>query len=193
MNKHNELYKPLIEFYILNMNDNISIADIIHYHNDMTNYLLTNFGYDNLIVPVEETTEDSSGFISGNFNFKNLDFNGKFTIHKCFLEKIKMDLVTDHSEVFFINKHAKFNIDDIKKFQEDKIDFMSIYNAEFFYNLSGYNPVDNINKSKYSFGIVAIPQWSTITYKLIKVPCACLNEDESFYFPEFLAFKNKSN
>ena len=186
-------YKPQMEFYILNMNDNISIAEMIQYHNDMTNYLLTNFGHDNLIVPVEETTEDSHGFISGNFNFKNLDFNGEFTIHKCFLEKIKIDLVINHADIFFINLDAKFNIDDIKKFQEDKIDFMSIYNAEFFYNLSGYNPVDNINKSKYSFGIVAIPQWSTITYKLIKVPCACLNEDESFYFPEFLAFKNKSN
>lgn len=183
------IYKPQMEFYILNMNDNISIAEMIQYHNDMTNYLLTNFGHDNLIVPVEETTEDRHGFISGNFNFKNLDFNGKFTIHKCFLEKIKIDLVINHADIFYINKEAKFNIDQIKQFQEDNIDFMSIYNAEFFYNLSGYNPVDNINKSRYSFGIVAIPQWSTTGYKLIKIPYECLDEDESFYFPEFIASK----
>ena len=30
MNEPKELYKPQIEFYILNMNDNISIANIIH-------------------------------------------------------------------------------------------------------------------------------------------------------------------
>ena len=183
------IYKPQMEFYILNMNDNIGIADIIMHQNDMIDYLFANFGYDNLIVPVEETTEDIHGFVSGNFNFKNLDFNGKFTIHKCFLEKIKIDLVINHSDVFYINKDAKFNIDQIKQFREDKIDFMSIYNADFFYNLSGYNPVDNINKSRYSFGVAAIPQWSTTGYKLIKIPFECLDEDEAFYFPEYVSHK----
>lgn len=188
-----EMYKQQLEFYIINMNDNISLGEMIAHHNTISNYLLTNFGYDNLIVPVEETTEDSNGYISGNFNFKKLDFNGEFTIHKCFLEKIKIDLVINRADVFFINRDAKFNIDQIKQFQEDNIDFMSIYNGEFFYNLSGYNPVDNINKSRYSFGIVAIPQWSTITYKLIKVPFECLDEIESFNFSEFIANKTSEN
>ena len=47
-----------------------------------------------------------------------------------------MNLVIDRADVFFINRDAKFNIDQIKQFQEDNIDFMSIYNGEFFYNLS---------------------------------------------------------